>query len=166
MKRIFSLLALVLFVALLFTGCGIQVPRPETKYSEFDFSVTYEYKGEIKTVSGVYVCEYDGTAWYLDGGYSREWKGYIKGGMDTLIEIDRIDDDVVWLDLEFYPEYFMSDPTWNWMGAPEPMFSIKVQGDEGIYFENDPEIIEKDYGAKIISYEYAEPIENSFSVLG
>ena len=49
----------------LLAGCGLEVPRPEIKEGEFDFIVTYEYNGEIKTVSGVYVCEFSGISWAL-----------------------------------------------------------------------------------------------------
>ena len=61
MKKIFGILLLVLLLAATLAGCGLTAPRPEIEKGEFPFSVTYEFAGEIKTVSGVYVCEYNGT---------------------------------------------------------------------------------------------------------
>ena len=150
------------------TSCGLKVPRPEIKSGEFDFAVTYEIGGEIKTVSGVYVCEYDGTKWALDGGSHRAWNAYIKGGMDDLIEIGTAEDGgVIRLHLNFYPEYFMGDPGWSWMGDPEPSITVSIETSEGfLMHENDSGVIEKTYGAKIVSYEYGEPIENTFKFLG
>ena len=71
MKRTVVLLCFVLALVCMLTSCALDVPRPEIKTGEFNFSVTYEYNGEIKTVSGVYVCEYDGIDWAIDMGYHR-----------------------------------------------------------------------------------------------
>ena len=80
MKKLLCALLLVLMLTVSFTSCGLIVERPEVKEEEFNFSVTYEINGETKTVSGVYVCEYDGIDRVLDGVNHREWKGYIKDG--------------------------------------------------------------------------------------
>ena len=157
------LLAVMLVGAL--TGCGLDVPRPQVKTGEFNFSVTYELHGEVKTVSGVYVCEYAGVELALDGGYSRSWNEYIKGGMDEHIELGRVGDDVFWLDLDLYPEYFMNDPEWSLIGIPEPRICAVITDSEGTYYEYDTEIIEENYGARVLNYEYDEPIENSFGIL-
>lgn len=168
MKKAFSsfigILLLATMLVSMLTGCGLQVPRPEIKKGEFAFTVTYELHGEVKTVSDVYVCEYDGIGWTLDGGHYRVWRGYFKSGIEESFEIDRIGDDVLWLDLDFYPAYFMGDPDWEWRGAPEPDLSVGITDDEGFYFECDTEIIEETYGAKLIGCEYDEPIVNSFSI--
>ena len=47
------------------TGCSGLTSGPEVEKGEFDFSVTYEFEGETKTVSGVYVCEYEGSRGFL-----------------------------------------------------------------------------------------------------
>ena len=39
------------------TGCGPDVPLPEVKEGIFDFTVTYELNGEVKTVKNTYVCK-------------------------------------------------------------------------------------------------------------
>ena len=168
MKRNLIVLCLALLLVGMLTGCGITVPRPEIKSGEFDFSVTYEFNGETKTVSGVYVCEYNGTSWALDGGYHRDWNGYFKGDkVDEEIEIGTIEDGgTVVLVLGLYPEYFMGEDVSFDLNLPAPRLTIKYPNDEdgSMNLVYDEESIEKKYGAKIISYKYAEPVENSFGL--
>lgn len=165
MKRILGvMILLVVFVGVL-TGCGLTVPRPETKSGEFDFSVTYELNGEIKTVSGVYVCEYNGADWALDGGAHRDWTGYIQGGTeDTQIEIGTTEDGgTIFLCLHLDPNYFMGENVDN---VSQPSLLIRYPEDElgGVNIIQDADEIEATYGAKIVSYQYDEPIENSFGL--
>lgn len=164
MKRICSVFLVVLMLATMLTSCGLTVPRPKIKSGEFNFSVTYEYGGETHTVSGVYVCEYSGTEWYLDSGSVREWTGYIKGGeMDDMVYIDTIDgEDEVYLVLSLDPEYFMDDYNYDLYGIPAPYIMIKDYTEEGMRFLHEAADVEEICGAKIISYEYDEPIENKF----
>ena len=164
MKRILGAFLLAVMLVGTMTGCGSMVSRPQIKEGEFDFSVTYEFNGETKTETGVYVCEYAGRSWYLDGGWSRDWKGYIKGGtQDNAIVIGTTEDGyLVELNLAVDPEYFMGDFAEGYYDDPEPYISIKVVEDGGLWFMCEPSEVEEYCGAKIISYEYDEPIENSF----
>ena len=164
MKKTVHLLVVILLLSLCLTSCGLTVPRPAIRSGEFNFSVTYEYGGETKTVSGVYVCEYDGTQWYIDAGSVREWKGYIKGGTDDdFVYLDVFEDgDEVILALNLDPEYFMGDYNLELYEAPEPYIMIKDYTEEGMRFLHDPADIAEVCDAKIISYEYDAPIENSF----
>ena len=141
-----------------------EVPLPEIEKGEFDFTVTYEYDGKVKTISGVYVCEFAGLDFALDGGWSREWVGYIKDSdMEDMIPLGTSPDgEVIHLHLSFVPEYFMGDPTAVAYDVPKPDISVNVKSEEGIAIMNDPAEIEEYCGAKIISYEYEEPIKNTF----
>ena len=168
MKRIFSSAILIVLIVAIFTSCGLQVLRPETQSGEFKYSVTYEYNGEVNTVSGIYVCEYAGLSWALDGGYSRDWSGYIKGADDNdHIELGTIDDgDVVILVLNFFPEYFMDDFNFDLYDVPAPYIMIKdYTEDGGLRFLHEADLVEELCGAKIISYEYDAPIENTFTLI-
>ena len=166
MKKLLITGAFLLALVFTLSGCGFTVPRPEIKSGEFNFSVTYEYADEVKTVSGVYVCEYAGTSWTLDGGYSRDWSGYIKGADDNdHILLDTVEGgDEVILVLNLRPDYFMDDYNFNLYDIPAPYIMIKDYTEEGIRFLQDPIDTEEGYGAKVISYEYSAPIENSFSL--
>ncbi len=168
MKRKICALLALLMIAVVLTGCGLGEPRPEIKKGEFDFSVTYEHDGEIKTLSGVYVCEFDGIDWVIDGGYHREWKGHIKDNtIDQNIVLEIAEDGgVVELYLAFDPGHFMGDSHWEGDEPFVPCLSVKIEDDEGMYFENDVDLIAENYGVRIISYEYEQPIENSFTKIG
>ena len=165
MKRIVGILLLVWMLISMVTSCGFTVPRPEINECEFDFSVTYEFNGEIKTVSGVYVCKYDGIDWSLEGGYRRAWAGYVKYGTpEEVILLETAEDGgEIELNLCFDPGYFMGDSHWKNEEPFTPIITVKLVSDGGLCFENNADIIAETYGAKIISYEYNEPIENSFN---
>ena len=170
MKKVFSILLLMLLLACMLTSCGLTVPRPAIKKGEFHFTVTYEYGGETKTVSGVYVCEYNGMEWALDGGYYRDWTGYIQGGGadGDFIAIDTVDGDEIILVLNLVPDYFMDDYNVDlYDGYPEPYIRIDEYTEDGgfrtIYDADD---VEEICGAKIISYQYDEPVKNTFKVFG
>ena len=166
MKKLLIALIFVLVVSLSLTGCGLTVPRPEVKEGEFDFSVTYEVDGKINTVSGVYVCKYEGVDWALDGGYHRDWSGYIKDGRtEDLIEIGTTDDGgVIKLDLDLYADYFMGDTGSYEEYASVPTLTVVFVKGEEIAIQNDAAVIEELYGARIISYKYDAPIKNSFGL--
>ena len=166
MKKIFIAFVLVFLISVNLTSCGLTVPRPEVKQGEFNFSVTYEFNEETKTVSGVYVCEYSGTDWALDGGSHRDWNGYIKGGeIEEMIEIGATNEGgKVYLNLAFYPEYFMGDPITGGKEIPVPYISIVLNNGDGMSIIHEPDEVENNCGAKIVSYEYDKPIENSFGL--
>ena len=160
--------SLCIFVVLLLllglTGCGLIPSRPEVKEGEFDVSVTYEVNGEIKTLDLVYVCEYDGIGWTLEGTNYRAWSGHFVGYEDgDVIEVLTTEDGgKIALCFLIYPEYFMGEPDYATDFYPH----VKTNH---IYYENgeemiddDQELIEEDYGVRIISIDHDEPIENSF----
>ena len=163
MRKIICAVTVLILLLLCLTSCGITVPRPKIKEGEFNFSVTYELRGEIQTVSGVYVCEYNGTDWAIDGGYHRDWKGYVKDGeVEEIIVIATAENGgSVELFLHFNPEHFMGERCED--GEPfEPWISVRLDDEDGLRFENDADLIAEVYGARIISYEYDEPIKNTF----
>ena len=166
MKKIiqFYVLPVVLLLALFsLTGCLDMPPSPAITSGEFEFSVTYEYGGAIKTISGVYVCEYEGLDWVLDGGFHRVWSGYIKGQTtEELITLGTGEDGgIVELDLIFGPDCFMGDSYWEGDEPFSPGVSVRII-DEGLSFETDETLIYEVYGARIVSYEYDPPIKNTF----
>ena len=131
MKKIIGMLLLVGLLAGMLAGCGVQ--RPAIKEAKFDFTVTYELDGAVKTVSGVYACKYDGISWALDSGRTRSWKGQVEG-----VETTGVGDDIklgttedggnIILALAFYPSYFMGDME---MEAPVPYLVVEYPAEEG-----------------------------------
>ena len=161
MKKIYNAIILVLLISLALTSCGLNVPRPEIKEGRFNFSVTYEYNGEAKTVSGVYVCKYDGVIWYnpnrdpfVHWEESFEGDGVNEYGDIPICNTD--DGGEIFISLFMYPEYFMGDPEY---ANAKPLIRAELcYPDDQI---GDPDIL-TEYGVKLISYEYDEPIENVY----
>jgi hypothetical protein len=58
----------------------------------------------------------------------------------------------------------MNDPTSANYHEPEPYFAIRYESEDGISFEDNADFIYEKYKAKIISFDYEEPVENSYDV--
>ena len=141
--------------------------KPEIKEGEFDFILTYEVDGEIGTIEGTYVCKFEKVEYFIDG-VDRQWTGYIKGHEhDTSYALKTTDEGIIKVELDLSAEYFMADPFYDLSGAlGTPEASLLLRYNEDIapdmgYFSTDPELI-AEYGVKIISCEYDEPIENVY----
>lgn len=169
MKRIISLLLLVLILSFTLMSCGIDVPQPKVQEGRFNFSVTYEVGGVEKTIEGVYVCKFV-KAYAGLTGHNRVWEGYIEGS--DIEDVERYEllsnkDGIIYLDLALDPMYFMADPfydSFNDSEKPEAYAFIVYHDDiaeEMGYFDTDPEILER-YGVRVLSFEYDEPIENTY----
>ena len=164
MKKIFFVL--ILLISLSLTGCGMSVPRPEVKEGEFDVSVTYEVTGEVKTLDLVYICEYDGVDWTIDGTRYRAWNGHFDGYDDgAVIEVSETDDGgKIALCFLIYPEYFMGEPDYALDFYPH-VLANHIYYEDGIeMIDDDQDLIAEDYGVKIINCEYDTPIENEFGI--
>ena len=166
MKKILSALILALTVSLCLTGCGLNTPRPDVKNGEFDVSVTYEVNGEVKTLDLVYICEYDGIGYTLEGTYYRAWNGHFKGyGDGDPIEVLKADDgSVIQLSFLIYAEYFMGEPEYIDDFYPDVKTERVYYVDGVEMIDYDQELIAEDYGVRVIGIKYAEPIENTFGL--
>ena len=162
-RKIIAVIALMLTSLMLLCSCSAVMEIPEVKKARFNFSITYEIEGVQTTYSGVYVCEFDGIYVSLVGS-GREWSGYVENGYDE-IPILTNDDGIIYIWLGFYPEYFMSDPSYFDSSEPFPTMYIVYHSDDpdNVRIENDSDIdfMEK-YGVRIVNYEHDEPIENEF----
>ena len=160
MKKIFVAIITLLLLSISLTSCAANVPRPEIKEGRFNISVTYEHNGEIKTVSGVYVCEYEGVNWWdINADPDANWKESYEGDIQDggIIPIRNTDDDgEIFISLLMYPEYFMGDPEY---ANYTPLIRAELW-----YPDEQTDDIERiaEHGVKLISYEYDEPIENSY----
>ena len=163
MKFFVCMVLLAMFTAV-FSGCLARVPIPEVKEGRFEFSVTCEINGEEKIFSGVYVCKYDG-AYKTLVGEGVDWEGYIENSDDNgIIPIQTNDDGIIYIDLYFVPEYFMGDPDAILYDVPAPALYMVYHSDDPDVssYETDQEILATNYGVRLISYKYADPIENTF----
>ena len=174
MKRALSILLLVAMLVFSLTSCEIE-PPPTIKEGRFNFSVTYEHLGETKTISGVYVCEYAGVSWSLEGGdFTRDWKGHIEGiehaeeVYNSAVFICKTDDGGdIYLDFSLTAPHMMGEPFLA-DAVIEPSFFHEYSNEDHTSSESgaSTEEIEELYGLKIIDYQYDEPIKNSFNFFG
>ena len=143
------------------------VKVPTVTEHEFNYSVTYKLDGEIKTFEGVYTCKFDDSGdplesvdryyygEYADYGLAQHTASYTiaqKNGMDLAIVTS------------FNDSYLMGDTNNEYYdGYVDDPYLIVYDQQEVAY--EDSETIGM-FNAEIISWEYPEPIENSFSFLG
>ena len=163
MKKIICLFIALLLFSFALTSCGLTMPRPEVKEGEFDVSVTYEVGGETKTLDLVYVCDYDGVKMSLEGTRYRAWNGHFEGYEDgDVIEVTKTDDrSRIVLSFLIYAEYFMGEP--DFVGFYPEAKTERIYFEDGIeMIDYDDELIAEDYGVRIISINYDEPIKNTF----
>ena len=163
MKRIIGFLLLTVILATMLASCGLTVPRPEVKEGKFDVAITYEVNGEVKTLDLVYVCEYDGVAWTLEGTSYRAWNGNFVGYDDgDVIPVLDTEGGKVALCVLIYPEYFMGEPDYIDGFSPVVLTNYIYYEDGNEMIIDDQELIAEEYGVKVIGCKYSEPIENSF----
>ena len=174
MKRILSVLILVVMLIGMLTSCEIE-PPPSIKEARFNFSVTYEHLGEITTVSGVYVCKYAGVSFTLEGGdFTRDWEGHIEGIehaeeiYNSAVLICKTEDGgEIFLDFDLGAAHMMGEPHLE-ESEIEPGFFLEYSNEDRTMSTSGggSEEVEKLYGYKIIDYKYDAPIENTFGFFG
>lgn len=151
--------------------------KPKVSNGEFPFSITYEYKGESKTLSGVMECEYSGSD-TIHGKHQRYWNEEIiydnPENVENPFVVDQNDDLQTTLSLyeNMDAGYFMGDPLRKdyYIKYGDGVVAPRVayyDYKNGLFMEdaNQDEIPES-IDFKVIEYTYAEPVENSFSFSG
>ena len=140
--------------------------KPAISEGEFPFSITYEYLGETKTISGVYACKYSGSQTIL-GDHERFWEGeitYSEG--EYIVHQEEMKTLAIQPGLE--AGYFMGDPLYADYYEDGPAPGVEYYDHEnGIELneENREEVLSSiDFA--IVDFLYPTPIENSFSFSG
>lgn len=165
LKKFCFCLIVFTLMPMLFSSCSAKMPVPTITEGRFDFSVTYELNGEEKTYCGVYVCKFDGVyvSW---SGNGRDWSGYIENGNgEDEIAIQTNEDGIIYIGFDFRPEYFMADPSYADSLPPEPTLYIiyHSDGSDNLNIDNEDSVdFMAKYGVRIISYDVADPIENTY----
>lgn len=170
-------LAITMIAYIIATVLFCYTTKPEISMGEFPFSITYEYKGEIKTLSGVFQCEYAGSN-TVQGEHNRYWNGETKYDNPENVEnpnlVDQNDEMQTTLAIyeNMYAGYFMGDPLYEdyyqeygFEGIEPYIEYYDYKNDISLNDENRDEILSA-IGFKIIDFTYAEPIDNSFSFTG
>ena len=172
---VFFVITVIAYVAASLHFC--YTTKPEITNHEFPFSITYEYKGETKTLSGIFECEYSGSS-TIHGEHRRYWEGEsryinpVNPEYPHIIEENEEMQTTLAIQENMYAGYFMGDPLYkddylvNGLEEIEPYIEYyDYKNDISLNDENRDEILES-IGFKVIDFTYAEPIENSFSFSG
>lgn len=164
-KKLF-LPAIILVVAILATVVYSLISsiafKPAITEGEFPFSITYEMDGETFVIKDVYKAEYEGNGGYADTMH-RNYNGTIigLGEQSTIYTVKRENNTRIELNTFFYADYMMGDTEYDYFDEEpfEPRFYY--------YDANEQEYHDEEtlaaHGVKMISFEYPEPIKNSFS---
>ncbi len=144
--------------------------KPAVSEGKFPFSITYEYLGETKTISGVYVCKFHGSE-TIFAEHNRYWEGevvYTEG--DYIVHKGEMKTLAVQPGME--AGYFMGDPLHR---DHYQVYDLEGPEPHAEYYDYTNEISITDYdqdeelaaiGFRFIDFSYAQPIENSFSFSG
>ena len=141
---------------------------PEITNHDFDFSITYKLDGETKTINGVYGCRFTGfgssgvdpLCRYYEGTYKVE--GDSDG--DRCFTIDEQDGYELYIVALLNDSYIMGDEENDSYGSYNEGPTLEATDKDGNqYDEADlPDV----FNAEIISWEYPEPIKNTFKFAG
>ena len=140
-------------------------PRPEITYGEFPFRIEYELQGERFVVEDTVICEFDG---FGIGGIGSpkycKWKSRLASGGKGNLLILGILDNTKRISLNVgVPEYYMgqmgisSDEYWHYNLKA---FLREYTG--SFDFVLFPEEWYDEYGFSFISWEFTDPIVNTF----
>lgn len=173
--KIFLAITLIAYIAATLLFC--YTTKPAVTTGKFPFSITYEYKGETKTLSGVQSCWFTGSN-TIHREHNRYWTGEVTYDNPENLEfpylIDQNDELQTTLSLHEHMDagYFMGDPlhkdyyqSYGHDSAAPYVSYYDYKNDISLDESNQEEILES-IGFKIIDITYAEPIENSFSFSG
>ena len=160
------ILALYLTATLALLVLGYSVRKPAVAQQEFPFTITYSFQGRTETISGVYVGEYLRKAMYM-GNDSTAWYGYIKDHNRleaTFYRIAETDGQSCSINLNLEPGYLMGDPRYaGSVCAPTTEYHSFDGTNEHVI--TDAAELEQ-MGFSLVSWEYPEPIENTFTYGG
>ena len=159
---IILVIGLILAVAsCFFTGI---MKEPTIKEHGFDYSVTYSIDGEVKTHKGSYLCSFighdghdDPTLRLYDGVHNIDGN-VSESSWFTVAHKDGVELSLI---INLDADYLMGDPDkYEYVSGNEAP-CLEATDAEGYSVE-----ISEVFGAEIISWEYPEPIENSFKFVG
>lgn len=134
--------------------------KPTTTEGEFLFSITYELDGETVTINDVYRARFvknDGFA----NTKSRMYVGEIgnRGENNTIYTLKEDENTCVELWTNFYPDYLMGDPEYDYFDEKAFEPQIYYYDAEGQEYSDEETLLAQ--GIKLIGFEYPTPIENS-----
>lgn len=164
MKLPIIIIAIGMIVAILSCFLTGMIKEPLIKEHDFEYSVTYKLDGEVKTYTGGFKCTFDGHD-ISDDPTLRQYVGvHTKNGnvLDSIsFTVAQKDGIELYIVADLDAAYLMGDPDkYEYEPGNDEPYLGAVDAD-GCGVE-----ISEWFDAEIISWEYPEPIENSFKFVG
>jgi hypothetical protein len=164
MKLPVIIIAIGVIVAVVSCFLTSIMKEPVIKEHDFEYSVTYKLDGEVKTYEGGFKCSFAGHDGH-DDPTLREYIGVHTKNANvldyisfTVAQKDGVELSIV-VDLD--PAYLMGDPDkYEYVSGNEEPY-LEAVDQEGYGVE-----VSDFFDAEIISWEFPEPIENSFEFAG
>ena len=165
-RDLFTLVSVLLVLVLLFVVPSVCVnlsyanpPIPQIKYGEFPFRLEYEINGRGVVVEDTLIIKYDGIKTSVSTGKSIKWKAYLASNKkESNILLLKIDE-------KTGVYYCVGDPKFYMGDGGIAHFPVYIQYKSGNHVSiggpPDDELLER-YGIKIISWEFSDPIVNTF----
>ena len=161
------LLSISLFIGWLPIMCyAANSPEPDVPlitYGEFPFTVVYEVNGEEHIIKDTVICEYAGSRWNEgDGKKHRIWDRRFESG-EYCVLYTVSEHAFIVLGLGRTTQYLMGDTEDNPQisDAYPQVLEYFESGTTSLSSPNEDEVFDT-YGIRIISFETAPPIENTF----
>lgn len=164
MKLPIIIIAIGLILAIVACFLTGMEKEPVIKEHEFNYSVTYKIDGEIKTYEGAYKCNFighegsgDPTVRLYEGVHTKDGKA-LNAFWFPIAQNGEIELSVV---VDLNPAYLMGDPDkYEYDPGNEDPYLEALRDDDY------PVEVSEFFDAEIISWDYPEPIENSFKLVG
>ena len=143
-------------------GCYV-TPKPAVREQDFPITLTCTYQGKTETLSPVYAVEFLRATRHI-GESGMDWYGYIRGNdglQDQYIEFWEDEGECFVIYLNIQPGYLMGDPEYADARCQPTCAYYFFDGNEATEVTDPDELAELGFG--LVSWEYPEPIENSFA---
>ena len=163
MKLPIVIISIGLIVAIV--SCLLASVRKKPTVTEYDFaySVTYKLNGEVKTLEGVYKCRFEGFSEGVDPlerYYTGEYTDYDFDAHAYSYTIAKKDGLDLCITTSFNNSYLMGDTGNEYYESSLEEPYLSVYDEEGVNYDDEETL--GAFDAEIISWDYPEPIENTF----
>lgn len=137
---------------------------PVVSCADFPITVTYEHDGEIKTVHDTLVCQFDGYVWESSDFLThRKWSFHLESGKYITL-FQGGEHYITVLDVDCSAAWMMGDEEEAPEEGGEPSWQIGISfGEREKFYPYDEDEIYRNIGIRVLSFEVAPPIENTFA---
>lgn len=135
-------------------------PKPRIRSGEFPFTIVYEINGEKIIIEDTMICKYDGVGWNEGVGKYRKWKSYLASSPKEDAVLLVADDKRKIYCFVGSAEYYMGDEKYPEKRPLTPRL-INIRLDNDFTSISQDELLEM-YNIRLISWEFSDPIVNSF----